>query len=1025
MQVNNFPNYRTGVPLDGHTLFKPSDLMGDSLKKLVDPTALNLGLDDALRTIMPSLPYDPSFVRNHGMLGVIGNTDLDHAGTYHVDLGNLERGRPVLTNTASWTKDDWNSSPEKYEFMKKIMEKQSANAYDKDLIDLLTQVFKRKTTGFRKGMTRIGAVAGAGAGAGGTAVKQLWDDQIHKDDIEYQIANSGKNRLREVLKNSLIGAGAGGTLGFGAGAHMRNSVARKGVNKLIGELDHHYYSFFNTPKLQEMFPKNQFLEKALLEANRNKDNFSFTDALFKKSAEQKKPEKLKTDQKNKKKDRNESISRLNPYLLAGIPLALGGSLSLKASLPASRMGLRQIRQSLTGKPYKPHEMVDDYLSASAGMKNSPLRPTMSYLDSVSKGTPEEMIDEAIHWREMTAGKNQGLDRWIHEVRRKMSNPAKQKNFDRRVEHLKKVIGNNPDNLAATENDPIATGVLARLAAHNAEPAKKFSTLGLANTLGFGAGVGLASKGVADELRKEGNEYFADETNKGGITQSEAAKLLAGAGLSGLSVHDFIKARKLTGSNVIGVTAGKLDEPMVSSATGAGHKTPAEAIIEGLEKHPAVQSGEFALDHAIRENEGKNIKWLRGAKPADNWLATVESGFGNNLTGLAGAGRSAVWSNPFGQILFVPDPPPKDQPFFWLHPHKNHGVISRALGADQPIVTFGPDDLSHHQGKRRLANFPLAHPALKDSVLQNAESALKDGKPDRVQVLSNMLEVARTDGDTHTLEVLKNAIKNKHKILTISGASRGDQVMTRAREVYEELARRGLNDKYTILALAGAAKKDHRALQLMDKATGKNLPIASFGSMKQPEYIAAQNVGDHHWGSTGANSLAEARAQATPAAFTTNNNEWKQRELQALRAMGAPADLINSVEKIDLDSWNEGTIHELMNKYKAENGMTDALLDEGIKPVRSAREFVDAAEQEIDPAILRSRAAGYVRDARQSKKKLIDKIIEHARQAKTQSHRAANWHNILGGMLLGGGVSAGTQGLVDMIRRKIKNKDAYE
>jgi hypothetical protein len=1038
--VSNFPRFAESSNLAGHTFFKPSNYMSDDLKKIVSPSSIDLGLDDLLRKVMPNMPYDPSFIRNNGMLGLITQSEKAQAGTYNVNLGNIEKGRPVLSNSAEWTKDDWNQAPDRYEFMKKIMEKQSSNSYDPELIGLLGKVFKNRTTGFKRGLGVLGGMVGAGAGAGGTAAKDFIEDYRNRDNFEYQITKpDDRDRLKNIIRNGLIGAAGGGALGVGGGALLRSNIANKATAKALSELDTNYNSYFNTPNLQEMFPKNQFLEKTLLEAVKDKKEHSFISNLFGKKAEffektaaQKKTKEPKLDQKNKKKlENSDEKSGISPYLLAGVPLTLASSLALKASLPAARMGLRQVLAKTKVRDYKPHEMVDDYLSASAGMKRSPLKPVMTYADSVSKGTPEEMIDEAIHWKEMTSGKQQGLDRWIHEVRRRMY-PRKAQAFDRRVEHLKKTINNDPNRLDLAADDPISQGVLARLALHNAEPAKKFGLLGAVNTAGFVGGLGLTGKGVYDELQKESQSFFADENSSDGITKQETAKLLGGLGLGGLSIRDFIKAKKLVGSNTIAVSAGKLDKPVVGSSTGAGHVTPAEGLLEELIRHPAVTGGEFNIDKAIRTNQGKEIVWDRNPYPvghpmrevhvpSNNHLVSVEHGFGGNLSSLSGAGSSPAWINPYGQALFVPDPPPKDLPFFVMHPHKNKGVIDYALRADQPIITFGGDDLSHHQGRRRLTTSPVAHPSLKDSVLNNAERALVEGKPEQEAVLSKLIEYAEKGGDTHSAEVLRNALKNKHKLLVVSGASRGDQVVSKSRALYEALKKRNLTDRYTVLALAAQAKNDDRIRQLIDQATGSNVPVASFGALPSDDYIAAQNTGDLHWGNTGANSVAEARAQATPVAFSGSNASEKAKELEALKRSGAPEKLLKEVRDVDLDSWNEGTINELKDLQEQIGEHS-----EGIKVVNTADELVDLAEKGVpNPETLKARASNYTAHARRAKRKLADKIIEFAREARKKSQRAANIHNIVGGTLLGGGLSMGASGLTELLKRKFKNKENVE
>ena len=90
------------------------------------------------------MPYDPSFVRNNGMMDAINASAEGRASNYQVDLGNLERGRPVIFNANQRVRDDWNNSPDKFKFMQAMMDKQSAHDASLELKKLIPRVFKAR-----------------------------------------------------------------------------------------------------------------------------------------------------------------------------------------------------------------------------------------------------------------------------------------------------------------------------------------------------------------------------------------------------------------------------------------------------------------------------------------------------------------------------------------------------------------------------------------------------------------------------------------------------------------------------------------------------------------------------------------------------------------------------------------------------------------------------------------------------------------------------------------------------------------
>lgn len=86
--------------MSGYTLFKPGDNLPESARGVISPESANVGFDSLLRKVLPGLPMDPHYIREHGITDAITNMTNGMSGDMKIDLGNLERGRPLMYNSA-------------------------------------------------------------------------------------------------------------------------------------------------------------------------------------------------------------------------------------------------------------------------------------------------------------------------------------------------------------------------------------------------------------------------------------------------------------------------------------------------------------------------------------------------------------------------------------------------------------------------------------------------------------------------------------------------------------------------------------------------------------------------------------------------------------------------------------------------------------------------------------------------------------------------------------------------------------
>jgi hypothetical protein len=708
--------------------------------------------------------------------------------------------------------------------------------------------------------------------------------------------------------------------------------------------------------------------------------------------------------------------KVNPYLAAGIPLTIAAGLGLPGAIPASKMGIKLLKSKFLKKPYNPSEFVHDYLAMSEGMGKSVYNPLLKKVIVRSKSLADR-ADEAVHWDEFTKGRKNGLARWLYEIEREAGpsrggNQKKQKALSDKINKFKEQVKNNPDNINAVADNRESQLILARMAKMHAPYAGLHSKLGLGNVGVFGAGLGLTGKGVYDETQKtasfEEHELLDDQDSK----IPELTKGLGAVGLLGLSGAQLDKANKLVNSNTIGVTAGKLNEPIVSSSIGGGHEAPMEAIYEALKNHEAVQSGEFKLDKLLRTNEGKTEVFKHtGVNPSKNWLTTVETGFGGTMTttpsflqrlqkllgfGAFGFGafkKSPVWHNPYGQVLFLPDAPPKDSFFKKIHGVKNSNIFDRTINdAGTDLITFGPDYFGDYRGEDRVFNSPVAHPAIADETIANAEKRLVAGT-DRTGVLQKLLDVSRKNNDQRSIAALTDAINTNKKIYTISGATRGDQVAIRTKELLESLKKRNMDKDSMVLALLGE-NKGTPVESLLNNMEG----VATLPKLDRNLYIDAQNIADAHWASPGASSQAESMMSPVPTATTKLTGPERNREIEQLMAGGVnDPKLLDKLRMVDMDYWSPGNKRwlEQRSKHKA-----------GIGAINTAEDFLDFVKhmESVPKHELNARAKDYMLESREMKKRMADAIVNRARLAKTLSQRGAAMANLAGGAgLLGGGL----------------------
>jgi len=108
MDVRAFPRYTDSDSSTGYTFFKPSNFAPDWMRHIIGPQQLNLSFDNLLRKVFPGLPADSNYVKEHGIRDTIDNMNLGFTNAPIMDIGNFERGRPIISGSRTIGMEDPN-----------------------------------------------------------------------------------------------------------------------------------------------------------------------------------------------------------------------------------------------------------------------------------------------------------------------------------------------------------------------------------------------------------------------------------------------------------------------------------------------------------------------------------------------------------------------------------------------------------------------------------------------------------------------------------------------------------------------------------------------------------------------------------------------------------------------------------------------------------------------------------------------------------------------------------------------------
>lgn len=366
-----------------------------------------------------------------------------------------------------------------------------------------------------------------------------------------------------------------------------------------------------------------------------------------------------------------------------------------------------------------------------------------------------------------------------------------------------------------------------------------------------AGAGLLAKGTgvlgggdeksaqAREMDPEAKAQLHDMIQRAG-----AGTAIAGAGLASIPLYQYMRP---TPTNV-GVTYGTAD------VLGAGHKTPGQNLLRLLNATDA--EGKQILDPRFRgytfEEVPMSVHGVRGVTPLkDEYLAMIDTGWGAGGTkgkpywnadihrrpGFLGIDPEDIAKYDAGaNIFFDPDPAVKGMGWDPRSFYAERLSKMKAQGGPSNIrelLHFGPsEDVAGLPG---VKNIGPAHFGI-NPIDYRQEMSREDYK--------NMIvdELLGGKGDPQARQALLDEIGDK-KIITISGASRGDDVGIKAKRLHDALKDAGELDKHFILGLGA---KGHDVQRAIATAAGTeplaNTRIAPYSQ----KFVDLANRSDLHW-----------------------------------------------------------------------------------------------------------------------------------------------------------------------------------
>ena len=381
--------------------------------------------------------------------------------------------------------------------------------------------------------------------------------------------------------------------------------------------------------------------------------------------------------------------------------------------------------------------------------------------------------------------------------------------------------------------------------------------------------------------------------------------------------------------------------------GMGHKTPGEAI------HTLIKEDTRFKNTDIDVLERNTHSIFRGSPK--------QYALGIN-TGLGGIG--ADWADHQGlkRTHGMASPTMSAQKILRyqtdLLEDNGGGSGSTLQGRGGHVIAYGENvkDKLRRRGFKPHVVSDRYTPALDPNAVKEILS--HDDKPIFEKLIQHQKNNA-VMAPLHSAETVAQLEKHQNKkYISVYGASRGDYVGIRAKELANALEKEGLHNKYTVVAHLARGRGG------VQEELVKHPNIISIGELPRKLTTELQGKAVINWGNTGASSVGEnmllKNVQAYPSkwGFDYTSQEPHPGSIAHRQdiALGKRGD------HVAIDEWNKGqmsflkkqkgvitanTAEDVVNVLKDEKQLTHLTAQATVRAVESFKEHTEAAKKLVD------------------------------------------------------------------------------
>lgn len=419
-------------------------------------------------------------------------------------------------------------------------------------------------------------------------------------------------------------------------------------------------------------------------------------------------------------------------------------------------------------------------------------------------------------------------------------------------------------------------------------------------------------------------------------------------IAGVPLTTVGAAKVLNPVKDVAVTYGAM--PIV----GMGHKSPGQAIIKLLKDDSrfkdinidALERNEYSIFKGSPKKYALGINTGLGGLNAD-WADATST---QRTHGMSSPPFRATKTLSY-QTDYLDD--------------SGFGSGSTLYRRGSKVLGYG-DDIKNKLKKRGFKPLVVSErysPALDPDAVKEIAAQDDSNVFDKIiqHEKNNISSNKTSDLSVRSQESLDSLTKNRHKkFITVSGASRGDYVAIRAKELAEALDKAGLSNEYTVVAQLARARGSKQENLL----NHPNIVKTGFLPRRLHNELQAKSV--INWSNTGASTVGEnmlmKNIQAYPDTWGSHNNGNSITIIPNSIADRQDKALGESIAHVNIDEWNKGTktflktqkgvliansAEDIINTLKDPSKLSSLHAQATMRSAESFKEHTEAAQRMVD------------------------------------------------------------------------------